>query len=121
MKSKTYLIILLFTVTNITYAQDTSRVSLNLADRARSLTVQEWIKGSPIQQFKENHIYVIEFWATGCKPCIATMPHVSELANKYKDKITVIGICVYETENTPAKKIQAFVNSLSRIMKNVVV
>ncbi len=35
----------------------------------------------------------ITFWATYCKPCIAELPHLQELYEKYKDKgFQVIGI-----------------------------
>ncbi|MBB2951709.1 MULTISPECIES: TlpA disulfide reductase family protein [Sphingobacterium] len=94
------------------HAQDTAQVSFNIADPAPSLYVQEWLKGTPIQQFEKGRIYVIEFWATWCKPCIAAMPHLSALASKYKNKITIIGVSVYETKNTSTKEIQAFVNSM---------
>lgn len=50
------------------HAQDTAQVYFNIADPAPSLYVQEWLKGTPIQQFEKGRIYVIEFWATWCKP-----------------------------------------------------
>jgi uncharacterized protein (TIGR03435 family) len=31
-------------------------------------------------------VVVLEFWATWCAPCIAAMPHLNELSEKYKDK-----------------------------------
>lgn len=38
--------------------------------------------------------YVLDFWATWCKPCMMAMPHVKEMNDKYKDtgKLVVIGI-----------------------------
>jgi thiol-disulfide isomerase/thioredoxin len=42
------------------------------------------IKGKPA---------VVEFWATWCPPCRATIPHLNEINKKYKDKgLVVIGI-----------------------------
>lgn len=35
---------------------------------------------------------LINFWAVYCKPCIAEMPHLSELKEKYKDKVNFISI-----------------------------
>jgi len=74
-------------------------ISINIGDAAPPLYVQEWIKGSPIQQLEKGRIYVLEFWATWCRPCMAAMPHISALARKYHDKITFIGMDVYEQEN----------------------
>jgi len=31
---------------------------------------------------EKNKIYVINFWATWCKPCVAEMPYFEELQNK---------------------------------------
>ncbi len=37
-------------------------------------------------------VVLIDFWATWCGPCVAAIPHVSELYEKYKDKgLVVIG------------------------------
>ena len=65
-----------------TYAQIDQSPSLIIGDPAPSLHVGKWIKGSPIQRFERGKIYVIEFWATWCRPCIAAMPRLSALAGK---------------------------------------
>jgi thiol-disulfide isomerase/thioredoxin len=33
-----------------------------------------------------GNVVVLEFWATWCGPCIISMPHMNELAEKFKDK-----------------------------------
>ena len=50
----------------------------------------EWLKGSPVTHFDKDTIYVVELWATWCVPCIAAMPHLSELQRHFKDKKVVI-------------------------------
>jgi cytochrome c biogenesis protein CcmG/thiol:disulfide interchange protein DsbE len=37
---------------------------------------------------------LLYFWATWCKPCRKTQPKVAALAEKYKDKVKVVGINV---------------------------
>jgi thiol-disulfide isomerase/thioredoxin len=63
---------------------------------APELKVGKWHKGPRIAKFEPGRIYVMEFWATWCGPCRAAMPHLSELARKYKDKVTIIGMNVFE-------------------------
>lgn len=60
---------------------------------AAPLTGVQWIKGSPVETFQSGHVYVVEFWATWCPPCRASIPHLTELQEKYQDKnLTIIGI-----------------------------
>ena len=46
----------------------------------------EWLKGEPVDLAKGvgKEIYVLEFWATWCMPCIVQMPHTTELQKKYR-------------------------------------
>lgn len=46
----------------------------------------EWLNGTAIKDFDPEKTYVVELWATWCVPCIAAMPHISELNAKFKDK-----------------------------------
>ncbi len=64
-------------------------------DPAFPLQVKTWVKGEPVNmaESKGDKIFVIEFWATWCGPCKATMPHLSKLQSKYKDSgVVIIGI-----------------------------
>lgn len=111
---------LLFCITTaITQAQEVRLAALNISDPAPSMRVSEWIKGTPVQQFEKGKVYVIEFWATWCKPCLAAMPHLSDLAHEYKDNVTVIAIDIYESKLKPrksAKQVKAFVDSMGSKM-----
>jgi len=83
------------------------------------LRVTQWIKGTPVHKFEKGRVYVIEFWATWCRPCLAAMPHLSVLAREYKEKITVIGIDIYESKVKPVKsnkEVKAFVDSIGNRM-----
>jgi len=44
-------------------------------------------------------VVLIDFWATWCKPCIASMPHLKEMYDKYHDKgLEMIGISLDNKE-----------------------
>ena len=115
---RTVLLLLLLCIAAITGAQNLPP-SLNLGDSAPPLRVHLWLKGTPVKQFKKGHVYVLEFWATWCKPCIEAMPHLSTLAREYKDKVTFIGMDIYEDDLKPRKsikQIKAFVDSMGKKM-----
>ncbi len=70
--------------------------TLTIGDAAPALKVEKFLKGDEIKEFKKGHVYVVEFWATWCGPCIRAFPHVSELQEKYKDQLTVVGVNIWE-------------------------
>lgn len=111
-------LLLLLCITATTNAQNVPP-SLNLGDPAPPLRVHQWLKGTPVKQFKKGHVYVLEFWATWCKPCIAAMPHLSILAREYMDKVTFIGMDIYEWKLKSPKsvrQVKAFVDSMGSRM-----
>jgi thiol-disulfide isomerase/thioredoxin len=65
---------------------------------APPLTIEKWVKGEPVS-FEKGKVYVVEFWATSCGHCIASMPHLSEIQDTYKDKVTIIGVTKKEDDN----------------------
>lgn len=72
-----------------------------LGDPAKPLAIAEWVKHGPVdlEKGKGKNIFVIEFWATWCPPCRKSIPHLSELQGKYKDKgVVVVGITSEEAD-----------------------
>ncbi|HVU64861.1 MAG TPA: TlpA disulfide reductase family protein [Phycisphaerales bacterium] len=65
---------------------------LIVGDPAPSLSIEKWIKGEPVTSFEKGKVYVVEFWATWCGPCKASMPHITDLQKQYKGKVTFIGV-----------------------------
>ncbi len=101
------------------------RPQLWFGSAAPAIKVSKWFKGTPVTEFKEGEVYVMEFWATWCGPCIAAMPHVTELAKTYEGKVTVVGVSVWErpdeqTDEAIAKLVAPFVEKQGeRMVYNV--
>ena len=100
-------------------AQNAHPLLVNIGDPVPQIQVK-WLKGIPIEKFEKGTVYVLEFWATWCKPCITAMPHLSELAQIYNDKVTIIGIDIYEKNTTTIEKVKGFVDSMSFRMNYLV-
>lgn len=84
-------------------ADDAAPTELLLGDPAPALTLQEFVKGDPLEKFEPGTTYVVEFWATWCGPCKRSIPHISELQAKYKD-VVFIGVDVMEDDPDGVKE-----------------
>jgi thiol-disulfide isomerase/thioredoxin len=63
-----------------------------------------------VRSFSPGKIYIVEFWATWCGPCIAMMPHLAQTQAHYREKgVTIIGYSAKDPNNT-AEKVAMFVN-----------
>ena len=58
------------------------------------LDLSHWKNGELQQADLKGKVVVLDFWATWCGPCIKSIPHNNEMAEKYKDKgVVVLGVC----------------------------
>lgn len=87
--------IVTFTATTFVQAQ-----TLRVGGSAPELKIDKWVKGEPVTEFQDGKVYVVEFWATWCGPCVQSIPHLTKLQEKYADKgLTIVGITSAETGN----------------------
>lgn len=86
------------------------KAMLSVGDKAPALAIEKWVKGSPVASFEKGKVYMVEFWATWCGPCIASMPHVTELQKEYAAKgLTVIGVTSADKRGNSLEKVEAMV------------
>jgi thiol-disulfide isomerase/thioredoxin len=81
------------------------------------LTVKAYtqdLKVISFEQFEQltkpqnDKIYLINFWATYCKPCIVEMPHFQQVAAESDGKIEVIFVSLDFVKDT--SKVKDFIN-----------
>lgn len=73
---------------------------LTIGDKVPAFPVDGYAKGKKITEFEPGKVYVVEFWATWCGPCIASMPHLSDMADKYKGKVDFISVNTWDYSKT---------------------
>jgi thiol-disulfide isomerase/thioredoxin len=85
---------------------------------APALNVTEWVKGKAVDlnEGKGKNIYVVEFWATWCPPCRASIPHLTELQKKFKDK----GVIVIGVSDETVAEVKPFVTKMGTKMEYTV-
>ncbi|MBM4112336.1 MAG: TlpA family protein disulfide reductase [Phycisphaerae bacterium] len=69
---------------------------LAVGSKAPALTVTEWLKGEPAKEFKPGTVYVVDFWATWCGPCIRSFPKLSAIQREHGDDLVVIAVAPFE-------------------------
>lgn len=74
----------------------------------------QWIQGRAPAAFEPGKVYIFECWATWCGPCVASIPHLNQLHETYRDKGLVIhGMNVWEDN---AANVKTFVKNKGKGM-----
>ncbi|MBP2449539.1 TlpA family protein disulfide reductase [Rhizobium leguminosarum] len=75
---------------------------LLIGDFAPELRLGTVLKGPGIDRFDAGTVYVIECWATWCRPCINTIPHLTQLQKTFPD-VKIIGVAINDDDEKVAK------------------
>jgi thiol-disulfide isomerase/thioredoxin len=89
-----------------------------LGDPAAPLDIADWIKGDAVDlaAVKGKKIVVVEFWATWCGPCRTSIPHLTELQKKFRDR----GVVFVGVSDETAAKVKPFVDGMGEKMEYTV-
>lgn len=94
--------------------------TLKVGDAAPALAVDNWVKGEAVPKFERGKVYVVEFFATWCLPCKASIPQMTEMQRTNPD---LVFICIAGSEllkkgesDTRLQKLSDFVKSQGAAM-----
>jgi thiol-disulfide isomerase/thioredoxin len=68
---------------------------LTVGSPAPAFTPEKFLSGTEFRALEPGKVYVVEFWATWCGPCLRAMPHLAKLQADNPD-IVVVGIAGME-------------------------
>src|SRR5438067_2198543 len=75
--------------------------TLKAGDAPPPLKATKWLTGAEVKAFEKGKVYVVEFWATWCGPCVVMMPHLGDLQEELGPKgVTVVGFTAQDPGNT---------------------
>lgn len=99
-------------------ASCSSDSSGQLGMSAPPLQVAQWVKGQPValSVARGTNVVVVEFWATWCPPCRASIPHLTDLQQKFKER----GVVFVGLSNEPLETVKPFVAQMGGKMNYTV-
>lgn len=79
------------------------RFDMLLGREAPPLNAVAWVNADPrLAQGLRGKVVLIDFWSTGCGPCVASLPGVQAAADQFKAKGAVV-IGLHDSGATPGK------------------
>jgi thiol-disulfide isomerase/thioredoxin len=100
---KKLLVSVLFFFTLLTSTQAASQPAMSMTDiKGKTYQVTGTEQGLKIKGL-EGKIVFLEFFGHKCPPCLASIPHMIKLQNKYKDKLAIVSVEVQGYNNSQLK------------------
>lgn len=87
---------------------------------SQDLPVYNFEEFEPLLHKQEDKVYVINFWATWCRPCVKEMPAFNQLYEKYHHQNVEILLVSLDFGKDLQSRIRAFKNS-HHVQSNIII
>lgn len=110
----------MFVVLIAAMAAGSTRVAadLKIGDPAPPLKIKEWVRGETVNLAKDaaKKIHMVEFWATWCPPCKASVPLLTQFQKKHAKDLVIIGVTDPDPYRNSPTEIKQFVKEQGKNM-----
>lgn len=83
---------------------------VKIGDKAPAIKITDWVQKKSKDTSLNGKFVIIDFWATWCAPCLASMAHVNELVEEYKQNENLVFLAMSEE---PKEKIAPLLSRVS--------
>ena len=83
--------------------------SYTVSNDTTSVDVYSYEQFKSFLEAPNDTTYVVNFWATWCKPCVAELPYFEQLYQKYKDRNVRLILVSLDFEKELEKKLLPFI------------
>ncbi|MEM7516307.1 MAG: TlpA disulfide reductase family protein [Planctomycetota bacterium] len=92
---------------------------LMVGDLAPQISIETWVKGEAVpSELAKGEVYLVDFWATWCGPCLRSMPHLSKLQEKHeKDGFTVLSVTTEDARGNTLEAVRSKVEGKKEQMR----
>ncbi len=84
---------------------------VSIGDPAPPLSIKTWVRGDPVDLSKDasKRVHLVEFWATWCPPCKASIPLLTTYQKNFGSDLSIIGVTDPDTDRNTPTMIKQFV------------
>jgi thiol-disulfide isomerase/thioredoxin len=88
-----------------------ARAGVSIGDPAPPLKIKTWLRGEPVDLAKDasKRVHLVEFWATWCPPCKASIPVLTTFQKNFGTDLAIIGVTDPDIDRNTPTMIKEFV------------